>query len=221
MASLKHLAVLATSLVLTVQAQAAYVQTGVRNDVSFNAVVLDGWQLVSQSNYGDNLSISDMFAGLSANSQVMIGAMQRGSGVIDVLAGATLGEITTYTAVHETHAANGVEWYFNGSSMGFAGLGKTIYQNSADVNGLDERDRLSWHTTMVPGIFVQDPGQSPLYVYDGWRSGNNTWIYEGTDWDRVVFTTAVPEPETYAMMLAGLALVAGAARRRKQANRQA
>ncbi|GJJ04236.1 hypothetical protein RugamoR64_47740 [Duganella rhizosphaerae] len=39
----------------------------------------------------------------------------------------------------------------------------------------------------------------------------------GTSLDNVSLTTAVPEPETYAMMLAGLGLVGFAARRRKAA----
>ncbi|WP_202414185.1 PEP-CTERM sorting domain-containing protein [Duganella flavida] len=38
----------------------------------------------------------------------------------------------------------------------------------------------------------------------------------GTSLDKVSLTTAVPEPETYAMLLAGLGLVGFAARRRKQ-----
>jgi hypothetical protein len=38
----------------------------------------------------------------------------------------------------------------------------------------------------------------------------------GTSLDNVSLTTAVPEPETYAMLLAGLGLVGFAARRRKQ-----
>ena len=38
----------------------------------------------------------------------------------------------------------------------------------------------------------------------------------GTSLDHVSLTTAVPEPETYAMLLAGLALVGFTARRRKQ-----
>lgn len=200
---------------------ATYTQTGVKNDVSYSSVVEGGWQLVSQSNYGGSLSISDLFAGLTPNTQVMIGAMHHNSGVIDVLAGATLSEITTYTGYSQTHSANGAEWYFNGYSMGFAGLGKTISQYSADVSDLSDRDRLSWHTSLTAGMWDQNYALTPLYVYDGWRSGNNINIYDNTDWDRVVFAatavTAVPEPETYAMLLAGLGLMGVIARRRKQA----
>lgn len=38
----------------------------------------------------------------------------------------------------------------------------------------------------------------------------------GTSLDKVSLTSAVPEPETYAMLLAGLALLGFTARRRKQ-----
>lgn len=41
--------------------------------------------------------------------------------------------------------------------------------------------------------------------------------YSGAVLDNVALTAAVPEPETYAMLLAGLGLVGYAARRRKQA----
>lgn len=196
---------------------ATYTQTGVKNDVSYSEVINGGWQLVSQSNYASSLSINDLFAGLSRDSKVMIGAMKHGSGVLDVLAGATLSDIITYTAQNQTHAANGVEWYFNGLSMGFAELGKSIDQNSADVAGISERDRLSWHTSLAPNTWDQHADLSPLFVFKGWRSGDNTGLNASADWDRVVFTSAVPEPATYAMLLAGLGLAGTLARRRRKA----
>lgn len=198
-------------------AYAAITPVGVQNDVLYSDVVGSwGWQPVSISNYGDSTPISALFNGLSASDQVMIGAMHRGSNTIDVLAAATLSEITQYTGYNVTHVANGAEWYFNGYSMGFAGLGDAILQNTADVNGWYERDRLSWHTSMSPNTWDQNVSLSPLYVFNGWRSGDNTGIYQGTDWERVVFTSAVPEPETYAMLLAGLGLLGFTARRRKK-----
>jgi len=197
---------------------AALTPVGVQNDVLYSDVVGSwGWNVVSVSNYGDSTAISALFNGLSASDKVMIGAMHAGSNTIDVLAAATLADITQYTGLNVTHVANGVEWYFNGYSMGFAGLGDVINQTSADTNGLNERDRLSWHTTMTANTFNQNSSLSPLYVYNGWRSGSNYNIYQGTDWQRVVFTTAVPEADTYAMMLAGLGLVGFMARRRAQA----
>jgi hypothetical protein len=46
---------------------------------------------------------------------------------------------------------------------------------------------------------------------------NNSTDYSGNDFavDQISLTSAVPEPETYAMLLAGLGLVGFAARRRK------
>lgn len=57
-----------------------------------------------------------------------------------------------------------------------------------------------------------------------WRDGNSYYTAPSTAdiWLKdslrlTVYTTAVPEPHSYALMLAGLALVGGIARRRKQA----
>jgi hypothetical protein len=50
-------------------------------------------------------------------------------------------------------------------------------------------------------------------VQDAFSKGNGAWALAVRDGD--VLVSPVPEPETYALMLAGLALVGAAARRRK------
>ncbi len=199
---------------------ASYTPTGVQNDVDYNSVLNGGWKIVYQGAYGATTSINDLFGSIAAGSKVMLAAKSITSSVFDVLAWAGLEEVTQYTGLNQTHQANGVEWYSNGYSMGFAGAGDTINQYTADDNGLSERDRLSWHTSTSEG-WNQNPSAQAQYVKGGWRSGNNTWLNDSQNWQRYVLVqdniAPVPEPETYAMLLAGLAIMGAAAARRRKA----
>lgn len=198
---------------------ASYTPTGVQNDVDYNSVLNGGWKIVYQGAYGAAASIGDLFGSIAAGSKVMFAAKNIASSAFDVLAWAGLEEVTQYTGLNQTHQANGVEWYYNGYSMGFAGAGDTIQQNSADINGsawagTPERDRLSWHTSGGYGAL-------PSAVQGGWRAGSNIMLNESQDWQRYVLVqdniAPVPEPETYAMLLAGLAIMGAAAARRRKA----
>ena len=208
-------------------AQAAdYTPTGVQNDVDYNSVLNGGWSIVYQGAYGGTFSINDVFGSIAAGSKVMLAAKNIASSVFDVLAWASLEDVTQYTALNQTHQANGVEWYSNANSMGFAGAGDTINQTTADTNGsawvgTPERDRLSWHTS-TNGQWAQSPAVQAQYVQGGWRSGDNIELNVSQDWQRYVLVfqgnmAPVPEPETYAMMLAGFGLLTVAARRRRKA----
>jgi hypothetical protein len=113
----------------------------------------------------------------------------------------------THTFEDATHTANGAEWYFNGGSLGFAGAGDTINQNQADINGLSERDRLSWHTN-GPAGFIGEYNAAATHIRFGWRAGSNFNLNNSADWDKVIFTMnaeAVPAPA--GALLFGLGLV--------------
>lgn len=209
---------IAAAVFATATAHAGTIPTGVQNDVGYSTVVDTwGWKEISRTNYGDTTSITDLFAG--HNEYVMVAAMRRGSNTIEVLAADKYTTVTTYTQLNQTKVSNGVGWYFNGYSMGFAGATDSIYQNSADVAGIAERDRLSWHTG-VDGGYLQDAAQLPTNVFAGWRAGSNYSIYDGSDWERVVFTLQTDLPEPASLGLIGLGLAGLAAARRKSAAKQ-
>ena len=214
---LKALAAVAVLALSSTAAEAqTYTPVGVQNDVSYSDVINGGWSEVYRGDYGSNVSVASIFDQIAAGSQIMLAAIKDGSTTFDVLAAARVEDVLQVTAKNQTHTANGANWYFNGSSMGFAGLNDVIDQNTADIAGSGEwgysveRDRLSWHTS--------GSNASDMTINGGWRSGSNIWLNSSTDWNRVVLVAApVPEPETYALLLAGLGMVGTMARRRKQA----
>jgi hypothetical protein len=186
-------------------AQAATLPLGVHNDVLYTTVTNNwGWTEIYRDNYSANEFIANIFAG--HGTHVMLGGIRDNSNTIDVLAAISWADFMTYTARHATHTANGAEWYNNSGSLGFAGLGDTIMQNTADVAWPAERDRLSWHT-QEQGNCIMCYEALATRVYSGWRSGSNTGLFF-TDWDKIVFTadiSAVPVPA--AVWLFGTALI--------------
>ena len=61
------------------------------------------------------------------------------------------------------------------------------------------------------------PGTNPTEWAFTAGSGSTSWLSTYNEAPAVRITTAVPEPESYAMMMAGLALMGSIARRKKQA----
>lgn len=195
-------------------AQASFIPVGVQNDVAIDTVVNDwGWNQIYRDDYGSSVSIDNAFAG--HGKYVMLGAIFDNSASISVLAAVLWDDFITYTARNVTHEANGAQWYNNGGSLGFAGLGDSINQNSADTNTTNGNLRLSWHTS---------GGYSSLAnsINGGWRAGNSLGLNNSTAWDRVIFTAddinLSPVPVPAAAWLFGSALLGFFGFSRKKAN---
>jgi len=92
-----------------------------------------------------------------------------------------------------------------GSTSSFAAL--TVGKN---IELLDIQDLIAARALV--------PTSSSLYtVYGNLMNGSNNHLNAFNTWLAFTPQPPVPEPETYALMLAGLALVGGAARRRRSA----
>jgi hypothetical protein len=186
------------------QASAAvYYPSGPQTNVALSTVLNGGWTEIYEGAYSASPTISQLFG--SAQTYVMLGAIQANSNTIAVLAATTLADLETYTPLNTPHLSNGSEWYYNAYSIGFAESGATIFQNAADVAGPSDPLRLSWHATNN-GIF--NASLSPSELTGGWRAGTTEGLNSSSDWERIVFTTnsitaAVPEPSTWAMMILG------------------
>ena len=205
------------------QAHASFIPVGVQENVSVNTVQGSwGWQVAYSGLYRDNVSIADVFAAVPAGSYVMYAARPVGAENYTLLAAASETDARTYTSLNTTTTANGAQWYYNGWSMGFAGLGDSITQYSADTQdssfntGINGNLRLSWHTSANDGY-----NGVPSVMNAGWRAGRTDQLNESTEWERAVLYAPVPEPSTYVAgaMLAVAFSVQGlrSLRRRQQA----
>lgn len=203
-------------------AQAVTIPTGILTDTAVTTVTDDyGWDFIYRESYGSYSTIADVFGGLAGDDWVMLGGINNRTNTFEVAAAALWSEISSYTGLNSTHEANGALWYYNGFSMGFAELGGTIRQNTADVNCRpgdatgcaatgDEIKRLSWHTNYVPqlGFYGQNSALVPTYFGNGWRAGENIGLNTSSAFDMAVLvlsdTGTVPAPSAIALLGLGL-----------------
>lgn len=106
-----------------------------------------------------------------------------------------------------------------GSSDSTLGTGTAVTLNQ---NGMNPGTAIGWNggTTTVTGLtFNLLAGNNTFkfaYSAPGWANGNGQSLADEGWGIKSAMVSAVPEPETYAMMLVGLGLIGTIARRRKQ-----
>ena len=94
------------------------------------------------------------------------------------------------------NTSNGIEVFWNGSSQG-------VFTGTGAANG---------NTWAVQNLWVTGAASSSSLMFQAVGTSESY----GGSLDAVSLTAAVPEPETYALMLAGLLSVGFIARRRRQ-----
>jgi hypothetical protein len=205
-------AVLTCALAAPLSAATYQAPTGIQSDVTVTDVTSGGWTTVYSGAFDQTVNYGTMFSGLE--DWVILASREAGSATFDLLAAIRVDDWNNLvTDRNETQAFNGVEWYRNGGSLGFAPLGSAIQQSSADVashsnwgsaNDATTDFRLSWHSQ---GGY----GNAPTSLWGGWRSGSHMGFLG--DWERYVLTASdadlalppVPVPASFPLLLAGLA----------------
>ena len=173
-------------------------------DAATNAVVQEG-------SIADG--VHDFYQGslsINKSGQVVIGFNRSGESALDgnvsVMArtfNSTAGGALVQTGELLLHVSP-IDDYHNGSKQGFDAVGRQRWGDYSAVTVDPNNDQNFWVIGQYGDYWNNAAGGHP-----GGSGGSNwgTWIAEVT-------VSAVPEPETYAMLLAGLVLVGLRARRR-------
>jgi len=192
----------------------SFALNGTSFGVDFNPVV-DALRIVSNS--GQNLRITGGGAGVvNIDGALNIGGVTQ-TGVVDAAyTNSFAGAITTTLFVLQDNAVAGSDLLFtqNPPNNGTLTLPATLAINVSQLSGFDitadAQAFLSWNGGNQFGTLNLTTGQA---VNNGAVGGGFAGQIVGIS---ALNLNAVPEPETYAMLLAGLGLLGFKVRRRKQ-----
>ena len=141
------------ALFVTGFANAGIIPVGIQNDTSVASIMNDGWSYLHRENVGQTSVIADIFGSLDDNDWIIVAGIRNSDNIALAHAAITWGAFSTYTAQNQTHTFNGVDWYFNGKSMGFTAVGDAISQSSADTSSyVNGNQGLTIHTNYSSGF---------------------------------------------------------------------
>jgi hypothetical protein len=200
--------VLGAMLVGTPALAADYLPTGPQLGVSLATVTGGGWSLCYSATMAEIFGPDASALSGCTGDRLMLAGRETGSDTLLVLAQAATADVLFDTGTGDsntTHLANGTEWYYAPNwSWGFAPAGEVVFKTECDINGGD--GRICIHTLDFVG---------------GYRINNFLGLNDSVDYEKLVFSfggVVIPEPATWAMLIAGFGLVGFAARRRRLAN---
>jgi hypothetical protein len=201
--------VIAAALAASPAAAATYLPVGPQLNVSLATVTGGGWTQCYSASMATifGASAATTLAGCSGD-RLLVAGRETGSSTFLVLAQALKTDVLFNTGAANngtTNIANGTGWYnADNWSFGFVPAGETPNKNECDT--ASGQGRLCIHTLTFTG---------------GFRINDIQGLNSSTDYEKLVFTSSggavVPEPASWAMLIAGFGLVGAVARRRRAA----
>lgn len=150
-------------------------------------------------NYLFDLQLASNFGSLFNNSGAFVGRVLFNTAGVDPIG-------SSVALAPGTWGVSSINYYSNSAQPGSVDFDFSERLGNGSSNRLVQGERVMWTTSFAqPTGFVAP--QFALHVQSIGTNGDSGWY---------VPTTPIPEPETYALMLAGLGLLGFHARRRKQ-----
>ncbi len=173
------------------------------NSVAFQRYVYEGSETTTRT-FGGTVTYSLFMTGVYPAADTGLSVSLE----IFTLAGSSI-------AIEPTAQAN-FDMLFGGytAQPGYTSLGLDQYQTS--TNTLDGLAEIAVSITLNPGdaVWVRALLQSPA-AHGGWFDSSHTFVTGWDDATNLIPAAVVPEPATWALLLAGGAAVAAWARRRR------
>ncbi len=189
---------------------ATYLPVGPQTGVALATVTGGGWSLCYSAAMGTpfGTSAATTLAACGAGSLIMLAGRETGSSTLMVLAQTTKVDAFTDTGAADNGiftTSNGADWFYaDGWSWGFKPVGATFEKTECS--------------------FSPPVGSMCVHTLDsvgGFSINTITGLNSSSDYEKLVFVYTgggvIPEPATWAMLIAGFGLVGFAARRRTAA----